>query len=159
MGELSYVARMVRSMADSYAIQLEHIPEDKLSWKPTPEAKSAFDVTAEVISVFQMATPLFTGGTFNMEAPRNELTSLADAKAQLAESAAAFAAALDAAGDELNRPVETPFGAMWAAYGVLFPVIDLIHHHGQVTYIQSLLGDAEFHFDPNGIQNHFAPPQ
>jgi len=30
------------------------------------------------------------------------------------------------------------------------PVIDMIHHHGQIAYIQTLLGDEEFHFFEEG---------
>ena len=37
-------------------------------------------------------------------------------------------------------------GSFPFARAVSFPVIDAIHHHGQIAYIQSLLGDAETHF-------------
>ena len=77
---------------------------------------------------------------------------------QLTEASTAYATALDAAGDELERPVESPFGTMWASSAVLFGAIDLLHHNGQLTYIQSLLGDAEMHFPENALGEYFGPP-
>ena len=85
--------------------------------------------------------------------------TLDEALTQLAEGAEPFAAALEAAGPEMERTMETPFGEMWAAKGVVFGMIDLVHHHGQVTYIQSLLGDAENHTDWEAVGRHFGPPK
>lgn len=45
---------------------------------------------------------------------------------------------------------------MLASRCVLWGMIDLVHHHGQVSYIQSLLGDKDQHFNPDGT-NWFAP--
>ena len=83
-------------------------------------------------------------------------SGLEDAQRQLAETGEAFAAALEKAGSELDRPVETPFGTMLGSRVVLWGMIDLVHHHGQISFLQSLLGDKEMHFNPEG-RNWFAP--
>ena len=41
----------------------------------------------------------------------------------------------------------------------LLGLVDLLHHHGQLTYIQSLLGDSENHMDGASIGRWFGPPQ
>ena len=166
MSKLEPVARVVRWGVESMAFNLGQLPADKLNWKPTPESKSALEVTGEVLGVMRMMTGLIATGSFarpdggqstdggpiQYAAPAN----LEDARRQLAETGEAFAAALDNAGPELERPVETPFGIMLGTRVVLWGMIDLVHHHGQISYLQSLLGDKEMHFNPDG-RNWFAP--
>ena len=157
MADLKAVARVVRWATGSMVHNLKQLPPDKLDWKPTPEAKSALQVTGEVAGVMRSFEPLFAGGKFEAQ-PLPQPTTLEEATSMLTEASEAYAAALDAAGDELERSVESPFGEMWAAHSVLFGMIDLLHHHGQITYIQSLLGDAEMHFEMPAIGQWFGPP-
>jgi hypothetical protein len=166
MADLTSVARVVRWGSESLAFNLSCLPADKLDWKPNPESKSAFEVTGEALGVIRMMTGLIQKGHFErppgasggeggpMQYPKP--ADLADARRQVKEAGEAFAAALDGAGPELDKPVETPFGTMLASRCVLWAMIDLIHHHGQVSYIQSLLGDKDQHFNPDGT-NWFAP--
>jgi hypothetical protein len=158
MVDLKPVARAVRWGGESLAQQLAFIPEEKLDWKPTPECKSALQVTGEVAGVMRMLMPLFRGE--EMQPPQGPLphpTSLEEAKAMLEEAVDAYAAALEKAGPELERVVPSPFGEMVALQAVLFPMIDLMHHHGQVTYLQCLLGDGENHGDPASVAKWFGP--
>jgi DinB family protein len=166
MGKLEPVARVVRWGVESMAFNLSQLPADKLNWKPNPESKSALEVTAEVIGVMRMMLGLLATGSFerpdgaeaNVSGPiRYPLPSgLEDAQRQLTETGGAFADALEKAGPELDRAVETPFGTMLGSRVVLWGMIDLVHHHGQISYLQSLLGDGEMHFNPEG-RNWFAP--
>lgn len=157
MADLRAAARMTRLMTDCTICNLQHIPADKLDWKPTPEAKSALQIAGEIIGVMEMTAPLFTGGNY-APAPLPVPATLDEAVALLTAASKKYADALEAAGDELERPVESPFGTMWAASAVLFGVIDLLHHNGQLSYIQSLLGDAEMHFPENALGEWFGPP-
>lgn len=166
MSKLEPAARVVRWGVESMAFNLGQLPEDKLSWKPNPESKSALEVTGEVLGVMRMMTGLITTGSFQRPDGAEATTSgpidyptpsgLKDAQRQLAETGEAFAAALEKAGPELDGPVETPFGTMLGSRVVLWGMIDLVHHHGQISYLQSLLGDKEMHFNPEG-RNWFAP--
>jgi uncharacterized damage-inducible protein DinB len=164
MSNLESVARVVRWGTESMAFNLGHIPADKLNWKPTETSKSAMEMTGEVISVMRMMLGMLSGAGFPEPAadtaeggPRHPVpASLEEAQSQLTEAGEAFAAALEAAGPELERTVETPYGTMWGPRVVLWGMIDLVHHHGQIAYIQTLLGDAEMHFNPQGT-NWFAP--
>lgn len=158
MADLKAVARVVRWAAESMAFNLDQIPEDKLDWKPNPASKTALQVVAEATGVMRMIQPIFAGGNFERQS-YEPADSRDEAKKLLAETASAFADSLERAGDDLERPIPGPMGSdMWAAHSVLFGMIDLVHHHGQITYLQTLLGDAENHFQPETLTRYFAPP-
>jgi hypothetical protein len=50
----------------------------------------------------------------------------------------------------MPRPVHTT--------GVV-PAVDLIHHHGQINYLQMLLGDRDDHFDMDACARWYGPPE
>ena len=158
MTDLKVTARMVRWAAESMAFNLSQLPPDKLDWKPNPASKSALQIVGEVVGVMRMMLPMFQGGNFEMQ-PGPELANLDEAQRLLAETSEEFAVALEAAGGTLERLVDLPFGQLWGSYAVTFGMIDLVHHHGQITYIQSLLGDAENHMDMPSVLRWFGPPQ
>jgi len=158
MEDLKAVARVVRWGAESLAFQFDKLPADKLDWKPNPASKSALEIVSEVIRVMDMVQPLFEGGEFRTT-PAPNPANLEEAKERLAEAAARLADGLDAAGPELERAVDAGFGPLWGTHAVMFAMVDLLHHHGQITYIQSLLGDAENHMDLPSVLHWFGPPQ
>ncbi|MGV3723042.1 MAG: DinB family protein [Actinomycetota bacterium] len=157
MADLKPLARIVRWGTASTILNLQKLPADKLDWKPEPTCKSALDVVAEVTGVMRTSLPMFSGGSMEYQ-PEPPATTLEEACARLQEASNAYVAALEAAGDELEQPVETPMGTFWGSYAVVFGLIDLLHHHGQLTYLQSLLGDAEMHADMEAIQQCFGVP-
>src|SRR5437867_4393498 len=128
MSNLEPVARVVRWGVESMAFNLGQLPADKLDWKPNPACKSALEVTGEVVGVMRRMQGMIEGSGFDgpsYEAP----ASLEEAQRRLAEAGEAFAAALEKAGPELERTIETPFGTLWGPRMVLWGMIDLIHHH------------------------------
>lgn len=157
MADLKPVARIVRWATASTIHNLSHLPAAKLDWKPEPTCKSALQVVGEVTGVMEMSLSVFAGGGFEFKelpVPAN----YDEAVSRLREVSEAYAQALDNAGAELERVIETPYGPMWGSYAVVFGMVDLLHHHGQLTYIQSLLGDAEIHADMDALSRYFAPP-
>ena len=48
-------------------------------------------------------------------------------------------------GEHKGKTLKLPFGEFPLSQAVSMPVVDLIHHHGQIAYIQTLLGDTEDH--------------
>jgi hypothetical protein len=156
MANLKPVARVVRWGVESTAFNLGQLPADRLDWKPNPACKSALQVTGEVVGVMRMMLGVLQGGGFGGGPGYETPASLEEAQRQLAVTGEAFAAALEKAGPELDREIESPFGTMLASRAVLWGMIDLVHHHGQISYLQCLLGDGEMHFNPAG-RNWFAP--
>lgn len=133
------------------AYNLKFIPEDKLAWKPAPTAKSAYEIVAHITGVLTCMKPVLEGGQW---APPQERmpTSLEEAQSMLTTAGEEYAAAL-------TRVPPADLGKMvtvWGSYTVPLaraagmPVVDLIHHHGQIAYIQTLLGDDKMHFAESG---------
>ena len=83
--------------------------------------------------------------------------TIAAAKAALQQAGDAYTAALDKAGPELNRTINSPMGPLAADTSVLYPCVELIHHHGQITFIQALLGDHDQHADMQMMQEYWGP--
>lgn len=158
MEDLKTAAWMLRYGARSLAHNLQFIPEDRLDWKPGPIAKSAREIAFEPIRAMLMYLPIFDGPAYPTKwklppepETREELAEL------LVETADSYAARLESAGDELDRAQPMPFGGTFKAYrAVCYPVMDLFNHHGQILYIQSLLGDAEMHWNDEAVEELFA---
>lgn len=160
MEDLKAAAWMLRYGARSLAHNLEFIPADREAWKAGEVTKSPLEVAAEVIRALRMYRPIFDGPDYPKTLPRvPPPANLEEARRQLLTVADEYAAALEAAGPELDRPQAMPFGGVFRAYrAVCFPVMDLFHHHGQVCYMQTLLGDAETHWNEAAIAEEFAWP-
>jgi hypothetical protein len=157
MADLTSAAWMVRYGARSLAHNLRFIPEERANWKPAPEAKSALEIAAEVVRAMVMYRPTFDGPDYpSQPPPLPRPSTLAEASELLLATAEEYAAALEAAGPELERPQAMPFGGTFrASRAVCFPLMDLFNHHGQILYLQSLLGDAEMHWDAAAIAAEF----
>lgn len=147
MADYRNVARIARWGLMDTIYQLDFIPEEKFAWSPAPGVKSVQAIVAEVVGVIRAVMPNFEAKdcpefTGEFTAPE----SIAEAKAWLKEHGDAYLDALDAAVEaDLQSEVAIPGGRMKAAGSVLYPAAELLHHHGQITFIQSLLGDQEVH--------------
>jgi hypothetical protein len=148
LGEMEYPAQQAEWGAKSVANNLGFIPADKLAWKPAPTAKSAFEIAQHLATALQSMRPVLEGGAWAWaEVPMP--TTLEQAQRIVRESADAYVASLRAIKPEdLGKEVETPFGNYTLGMCSGFPVVDVIHHHGQIAYIQTLLGDEENHLQP-----------
>lgn len=141
---------LLRWGARNTAFNLEFIPDDRLDWRPAPEALSALGIINHVVESLNAMRPILEEGEWT---PAPACASTRDeAQALLQEAAEAYETALRKverrdlvrtvkAG---RRQVEVPLARASA-----MPIVDLIHHHGQIAYIQTLLGDTEFHFAPD----------
>ncbi len=158
MEDVKAAAWMIRYGARSLAHNLEFIPADRETWKPAPEAKSPLDVAAEAVRVFEMYLPILEEGGFperrqGFEPP----ATLAEARARLLAITERYARALEAAGPELDRAQRMPFGGIFrATRAACYPLLDLMNHHGQILYLQTLLGDAEMHWSDEAIRAEFS---
>jgi len=157
MEDLKAVAWMLRYGARSLAHNLAFIPEERADWKPDPAAKSPLEIAAEVIRALGMYRPILDGPEAPTPRPAPpQPATLAEARTVILAVAEEYAAALEAAGPELDRPQPMPFGGVFrASRAVCFPLMDVFNHHGQILYLQSLLGDREMHWDEAAIEAEF----
>jgi hypothetical protein len=158
VADLKNAAWMLRYAARSFVHNLGFIPEDRAGWRPEPGAHSPLEIAAEAVRVLHMYRPILEGPNYpDPPPPLPQPATLREAGGMISEGAERYAAGLEAAGPELDRPEEMPFGGVFlASRAVCFPVLDILHHHGQICYLQSLLGDTEMHWDAAAIETEFA---
>src|SRR5690606_5610477 len=132
------------------AYNLDFIPDDKLNWKPAPTALSALEIVGHLLGVIEyfrsaLENPAAAGppsGDGSTPASRDE------AKMKLVAAGEEYSHWLLSLPEErLAEVVQLPFGKFPLGFAAEIPVSDALHHHGQIAYIQSLLGDTEPHFD------------
>jgi hypothetical protein len=138
-----------RWAGQNFAHNLKFVPEDKAHWKPAPEAPSALTVTAHVIFALQQGKAALTGETiehvpFEEVAAKLTLEEAQQKIVEVSETYAQFMESLTPA--DLEGDIELPFGTFPKMRFVGFPVIDLLHHHGQLAYLQMIWGDTVSHF-------------
>ena len=143
---LDGLARMTEFAGNNLAYNLEFVPADKLGWKPAPTAKSALEIVQHVTGALNFMLPVLGGESYSpTEIPPP--TDSRSAQEMVRSATRDYAAALrqvDPA--RLSETVQLPFGSFPLAQCCGFPPFDLMHHHGQIAYIQTLLGDQEDHF-------------
>jgi len=147
MNPMEAMAGQIVWAARNMAHNLDFIPADKLDWKPAPTASSALEIVGHITGVLNAMKPMLSGGS--PETPdMTPATSAEEAKQALVSAAEAYAEALRAVkSEDLQRQVDLRFATWPLARAASLPAVDLLHHHGQIAYIQTLLGDTEAHFD------------
>ena len=147
MHPLELTARQMEWAASNLAFNLDFVPDDKLDWKPAPHAPSALEIVEHLLQVLDRMTPLLRGEPMGAGAAET-LTERETAKSVLILAARQYSAAMRAIPiEDLDNPVETRLGTLPLRTLATMPVMDVIHHHGQIAYIQLLLGDTETHRD------------
>lgn len=122
---------------------LDFIPDDKLNWKPAPEAKSVLEIINHATGTLNMMTSAIKGTEKTELAPATNREDAKKLVTQVTEAHLNLIGTLSPG--DLEKPVQLPFGEFPAGFVAGLPVVELINHHGQITYIQSLLGDTESH--------------
>ena len=146
-----HLAQQIRWVARNFAFNLDFVPADKWNWKPAPTASSAQEITAHITQTLARAALMIAGADWDEAESQmpDVLTngSLEAAKAKLHEAAEAFAVQVEELTPEAgNRILHTPYGDFSVAQFASVDLMDLMHHHGQIAYIQTLCGDTESHF-------------
>jgi uncharacterized damage-inducible protein DinB len=147
MSEMKHLAGQLNWAAKNLAYNLDFIPDDKLSWKPAPTANSALEIVGHLLGMYGHFSKML-GDAAGESGEAQTPTSRDEAKIKLVAAAEEYSYKLMALSpDDMAREVEFPFGKFKLGFAAAMPVTDTIHHHGQIAYIQSLLGDEESHFD------------
>ena len=122
---------------------LDFIPEDKFTWKPAPTAKSPLEIVEHMTETLNMMTSGVTGE------PKKELptvTTRAGAKQLISEMINDHVSKIRGLSDaQMQETAHLEIGDFPMSMAVGMPVIECINHHGQFTYIETLMGDNESH--------------
>ena len=139
-------------IAKNIACHLDFIPADKLAWKPAPEAKSVLEILNHVLQNFSRFKSHFEG---SRRAAFKPVTTVEEAKQMLFDAAEDYAQIVrTAAPEQWDRQIHVAGRSHLPLKQVAtMLVLDTVNHHGQITYIQTLLGDVQSHFDTTAFQH------
>ena len=127
------------------AHNLTFVPADKMAWKAGPDAKSALEIVSEVV----FAT-LQIGGNLGATLTPTDPATIVDAATataavlQVTEEYAAFMA--NVTPEEMEGEVSMGTFSLPRTQVLTIPLLEAIHHHGQIAFLQTLWGDKESHF-------------
>jgi uncharacterized damage-inducible protein DinB len=139
---LELVAGQIEWAKTNINNNLDFLPADKLNWKPAPESKSVLEIINHATETVNMFTSAIQG-TENKLTPATDLES---AKALITQVVTAHQGVLTSLkAEDLERVLQLPIGDMPVGAVAALPSVELINHHGQITYIQTLLGDPKSH--------------
>ena len=124
---------------------LDFVPDDKLDWKPAPEAKSVMDIAHEIALSTDSISNFLVTGEYQKNVARPDTRE--EAKAAITAAAETYSKALSSlTKQQLAGTAHFPWGDIPMGEAIGMPVIEILHHHGQIVYIQTLLGDTDSHF-------------
>ncbi len=128
------------------ANNLNFIPDDKLNWKPAPTANSALEIINHLVPNILRLSDIISGGDGQFQV--EPITTREAAQAAINHAATEYSIQVSKLSqEELERPVQLPFGEVPCSRACALAVTEAINHHGQLTYIQTLLGDVESHLE------------
>ncbi len=122
---------------------LDFVPAAKLNWKPAPESKSVLEIIDHASGTVHSFTSAIAGTPKVTLAPA---TDAASAKKLITQVITAHQQLVKSLTPETAMEmVTTPVGELPKGIAAGLPVVELLNHHGQITYIETLLGDTESH--------------
>ena len=136
---------------------LTFVPDDKLTWAPSPTAKSPLQVVAHSALTSRIFAKLITGTMPEpMPAPAEFLVALVPdvdryptresvidlASETSAELCAAFASIT---AENIDSPVNSPFGLIPIRFWMGLGHDHMAGHVGQLEYLQTIWGDLDNH--------------
>lgn len=145
MESIEVLISMAEWGAQNVTYNLDFIPDDKLQWRPAPDAQSALEIAHEIARSVDGASMLIQTGELQRRV--TEPQNREEAKQAILDAVQAYATALRSlTPEQLNSIVKFPFWDMPMELAMRVPLTEILHHHGQIAYIQLLLGDTESHF-------------
>ena len=149
MHPLEMLAQQVEWTGDNFAYNLGFIPDDKLDWKPAPTALSALEIANHAAEALLQMSSVLRGGKYETDFAAT--TTRQSAQNALRESAAQFAQTMrEMKPEEFEQIVVLPWGEYPKIAAASMDAVEIVHHHGQIAYIQTLLGDTTSHFEMLG---------
>ena len=152
------VVKQTQRALDDVLRAVEALPEDKRDWKPAETARSALNQLQEVAMSPQFFVPILREGKMpefddHAKEEADRLKKSFDTFEKCREAAMEGTSELcqvisEFPDDRLEEEVTLPFAggtAMTMADVLGLHAWNMTYHHGQVNYIQTMLGDMEMH--------------
>ncbi len=146
----SFLARATTKAAEDLVAAFERIPEDKRTWSPMGDARTAIDQVAELAILNGSTCKLLDDRKWPENYDFNDYFKAKDElaskgwdtiKALLDENTKKAVATISALPNEsLGQPVDMPWGPMTVSQIASYPYWNMCYHEGQINYIASMLG-------------------
>lgn len=140
---------------DSFLHTLSFVPEDKLTWRPTPTAKNALQIAAHCAGYSGAFAAIIRAGKFppidefrgRVQSTIAGISTLEEAEAVLRKGIADTVEALDTVKPEqIDSVIEAPaLGKTPFTFFMTLPAFHLEGHTTQIDYLQTCWGDQEVH--------------
>jgi uncharacterized damage-inducible protein DinB len=138
---------------DDLARALRALPADRLRWQPGDIAQNALRVVAHCATTNLFFAAALSGAPLpyrtheEQEAAVQSCDTLEKAEAFLNRSVTAVCDVIVSLPESrLSEPMVMPWGErIPLAQGLLSPSYHMQYHEGQLNYLQTLLGDDEYH--------------
>src|SRR5579862_105516 len=131
---------------DYFLLALSFVPADKLTWSPTPTAKSALQIAAHCAGYSGGFASLIRAGKFPssveefrgpIQSAIQGITTLEQAKTMLRKGIADTVAALDTIKPEqIGAMIDAPQGQTPFTFFMNLPALHLNGHAAQIDYLQ-----------------------
>jgi hypothetical protein len=135
---------------------LSFVPADRLTWSPTPTAKSALQIAVHCAGYSGGFASIIRTGKFPssveefldpIQSAIENITTLEQAETMLRKGIADTVAALDTVKPEqVGAMIDAPQGKTPFTFFMNVPALHLNGHAAQIDYLQTCWGDQEVHF-------------
>ena len=139
---------------ESFLRVLRFVPADKLTWSPTPTAKSALQIVAHCAGYSGNFAAIISTRKFPpvdefrgaVKAAIASVTTLEEAEAMLRKGIADTIVALDTVKpEEVRGMIDAPQGPTPFMFFLTLPAGHLETHESQIDYLQTCWDDQEVH--------------
>jgi hypothetical protein len=140
---------------DRFLHDLSFVPADKLTWRPTPTAKSALEIAAHCAGYSGGFASIISAGKFPgsrdefrnpIQSAIKSITTVEEAETMLRKGIADTIAALDTVKPEqIDAIIDAPHGSPPFKFFLTLPAMHLETHGAQIDYLQTCWGDMEVH--------------
>jgi hypothetical protein len=141
---------------DYFLHTLSFVPAEKLTWSPTPTAKSALQIAAHCAGYSAGFASIIRAGKFPSSVEEflgpiqlaiDSIATLEQAETMLRKGIADTLAAFDMVNpDQIGAMIDTPQGKTPFTFFLNVPAHHLSDHAAQIDYLQTCWGDLEVHF-------------
>lgn len=140
---------------DHFLHDLSFVPADKLTWSPTPTAKSALEIAVHCAGYSGGFASIISAGNFpysreefrgTIQAAIDSITTLEQAETMLRKGIADTITALDIVKPEqIGALIDAPHGRTPFKFFLTLPALHLEKHGAQIDYLQTCWGDLDVH--------------
>lgn len=156
LNPIEHAKSFYESGAQRFLKTFSFTPDDKLTWSPSPTAKTSLRLAAHVAVTNYFFAQIFSGKSNEFKSAEEamgfidkeekKITSRSEALKAIDDSGKVLLAALSTlTPDKLSTDAQTPFGSVPMSHMITIPGLHMHSHGAQLDYLQTIWGDLDPH--------------